>query len=151
MKLKLLVKMLEKLLGAARGEEENPADMYLPERLLAMALVFFGAAVAALVIAVVKGNAIGWFAGAAAALVLAVSACLCWKNQKIHVLSDDEFSYTTMFGKTTVYKFEDIVALRRNKDSFTLMLKSGKVHIESMAVLSERLIKRINAVFEKAE
>ena len=39
MKLKILVKMIEKLLGMTDRGDEPRADMFLPDRLLAMALV----------------------------------------------------------------------------------------------------------------
>lgn len=147
MKFRMLVHALESLLCAVRGEDDHPADMFLPEKLLSMALVFFAAAVIASAAAVIKGHSMIWYLIAAAALTLGAAAFLCWRNQKICMLSDEEFTYTTMFGKTTVYRFEDIVALKKNKDSFTLILKNGKVHIESMAVLSDRLIRRIDDVF----
>lgn len=145
MKLELLVHALAQLLSAVRGEEEHPSDMYLPEKLLSISLVFCAASAIAFVIGLTKGSS--WYLGAAAALALGVSAFLCWRNQKIDILNDEEFSYTTMFGKRILYRFDDIVALRKNKDSYTLVLKTGKVHIESMAVLSERLIKKINVLF----
>lgn len=145
MKLELLIHALAQLLSAMRGEEEHPSDMYLPEKLLSISLVFCAASAIAFVIGLTKGSS--WYLGAAAALALGVSAFLCWRNQKIDILNDEEFSYTTMFGKRILYRFDDIVALRKNKDSYTLVLKTGKVHIESMAVLSERLIKKINVLF----
>ena len=148
MRLKLLIKAIEKLLGAAGSGEENPADMYLPERLLAMAIVFMIMAIGAAVVGVVQGE-LGWYIAAVAMAVMSVSACLCWRNQKVFMLSDETFTYTTMFGKTIEYRFEDVVALRRNKDSYTLILKTGKVHIESMAVVSERFAQRISEEFEK--
>ena len=150
MKMKLLLKAIEKLLGAAGSGEENPADMYLPERLLAMAIVFAIMAVGAAVVGVMQSGLV-WFAGAAALAVMSVAACLCWRNQKIFMLSEDTFTYTTMFGRTTEYRFEDIVSLRRNKDSFTIVLTTGKVHIESMALVSERFAQRVSAEFKKEE
>ncbi len=146
MKFKLIVHALEALLHALCCEDEHPADMFLPEKLLAMALVFLISAAAALAAAVVMELPL-LYPAAAAALTLGASAFLCWRNQKICMLSDETFAYTTMFGRTTVHRFEDIVALKKKNDSFTLILKTGKVHIESMAILSDRLIQRIDAVF----
>ena len=40
MKLKILVKAIEKLLGIASNDGEPRADMYLPDRLLAMSISF---------------------------------------------------------------------------------------------------------------
>ena len=54
-----------------------------------------------------------------------------------------------MFGKTRTYSFSDIQGLRRNQDSLTLFVANEKVHIESMAILSERLVERIDNALEK--
>ena len=54
-----------------------------------------------------------------------------------------------MFGKTRTYSFSDIQGLRRNQDSLTLFVAGEKVHIESIAVLSERLVERIDNALEK--
>ena len=40
MKLRLLVLLIEKLFGIVSDQDRNRADMYLPDKLLAMALVF---------------------------------------------------------------------------------------------------------------
>ena len=78
------------------------------------------------------------------AVVLGVGALLCWKNQNIVILSGDLFEYTTFLGKKTTYRFSEIKGLRKNNDSYTLFVGNGKVHIESCAILSEELAKRIN-------
>ena len=49
-----------------------------------------------------------------------------------------------MFGNTRTYAFSDIQGLRRNQDSLTLFVAGEKVHIESMAIISDRLILAIN-------
>ena len=54
-----------------------------------------------------------------------------------------------MFGKTRTYSFSDIQGLRRNQDSLTLFVTNEKVHIESMAILSERLVERIDNALAK--
>jgi hypothetical protein len=82
-------------------------------------------------------------------IVLGIFALLCWRNQGIHVISDEQFTYTTMFGNTRTYYFSDIQGLRRNQDSLTLFVANEKVHIESMAVISERLAENINKALEK--
>ena len=147
MKLKLLVKIAEKLLGMANCGEESRADMFLPDRLLIMSIVFLAGGIASIVLAFM--NSVTWVFGAAICFALGIAALLCWKNQSIHIISDEQFTYTTMFGKTRTYSFSDIQGLRRNQDSLTLFVANEKVHIESMAVLSERLIEHINKALEK--
>ena len=145
MKLKILVKVIEKLLGVTPSGDESRADMYLPDRLLAMSIVFLAGGIACGVYAFVHFTV--WAVlGAVACIAFGVTALLCWRNQSIHIISDEQFTYTTMFGNTRTYSFSDIQGLRRNQDSLTLFVAGEKVHIESMAVLSERLIERINTV-----
>lgn len=143
MKLKLLVKLIELILGETYRSDVPRADMYLPERALAMCLVFFAGGTACGIWAVISPTP--WaVVFAVLGIVLGIALLLCWKNQTIRILSDEEFAYTTMFGNTRTYKFADIQRLRKNKDSMTLFVAGGKVHMESMAILSQRLVDLIN-------
>lgn len=148
MKLKILVKIVEKLLGVANSGKEPRADMYLPDKLLAMALVFLAGGIICVLFAVFSFAVLA-VVGAVLGIVLGVCALLCWKNQMIHIISDQQFTYTTMFGKTCTYSFSDIQGLRQNNDSLTLFVAGKKVHIESMAILSERLVDCINNALEQ--
>ena len=143
MKLKILVKIIEKLFGMIPEDDQPRADMFLPDRLLAMAFVFLAGGAICTIIAVFK-FAIWAIVCAVLGIMLGVFALLCWKNQSIHIISDDQFTYTTMFGNTRTYSFSDIQGLRKNQDSLTLFVAGEKVHIESMAILSERLVDNIN-------
>ena len=143
MKLKILVKIIEKLFGVVPDDDHPRADMYLPDRLLAMAIVFLAGGIACAIFAVFH-FAVWAVACAALGIVLGVFAVLCWKNQSIHIISNEQFTYTTMFGNTHTYSFSDIQGLRRNSDSMTLFVANKKVHIESMAIISDRLRDRIH-------
>ena len=147
MKLKILVKVIEKLLGVTDSGDEPRADMFLPDRLLAMSIVFLVGGIVSIVLAIT--NSITWVLGIIICFAFGIAALLCWKDQSIHIISNEQFTYTTMFGKTRTYSFSDIQGLRRNQDSLTLFVADEKVHIESMAVLSERLVERIDNAFEK--
>lgn len=148
MKLKILVKIVEKLLGMTNSGDAPRADMYLPERLLAMVLVALAGGTACGIYAIFS-HAVWAIVCAVLGIVLGVLALLCWKNQSIHVISDEQFTYTTMFGNSHTYSFADIQGLRKNQDSMTLFVAGKKVHIESMAVLSERLVNHINEALQK--
>lgn len=143
MKLKILVKIIEKMLGMKDSGDGPRADMFLPDRLLAMSLVLLIGGVACTVFSVFK-FAVWAVLCAVLGIVLGIIALLCWKNQTIHIISDEQFTYTTMFGNTRTYSFSDIKGLRKNQDSLTLFVANDKVHIESMAVLSERLVELID-------
>ena len=143
MKLKILVKIIEMILGEAYSSDVPRADMYLPERALAMCIVYLAIGTACGIWAVIS-SAIWAIIVAVLFLGLGIALILCWKNQTIRVLNDEEFIYTTMFGKSHTYRFADIQGLRRNKDSMTMFVAGEKVHMESMAVLSDRLVDLIN-------
>lgn len=143
MKLKILVKLIEKILGEAYSSDVPRADMYLPERALAMCLVYLGGGSACAIWAAIS-HATWAIVVAVLGIGLGVTLLMCWKNQTIHVLNDAEFTYTTMFGNTYTYRFADIQGLRKNKDSMTLFVAGKKVHMESMAILSDRLVDLIN-------
>ncbi|MBE6981557.1 MAG: DUF4375 domain-containing protein [Ruminococcaceae bacterium] len=144
MKLKIVLLIIEKLFGVTIREDKPRADMYLPERLLAMSLIFLAIGIACTVYAVMY-FAVWSIVVAILGTVLGVFALLCWKNQAIHIISDKQFTYTTMFGNTRTYAFSDIQGLRKNQDSLTLFVAGDKVHIESMAVISDRLVSAIKS------
>ncbi|MBQ8209890.1 MAG: hypothetical protein IJZ35_04850 [Clostridia bacterium] len=150
MKLRILVKIMEKLLGMKNNDDGFRADMYLPDRLIAMSLVFLALGIACAVYAVFNFTVLV-LVFSVLGFVLGVLAMLCWRNQCIHIISDEQFTYTTMFGKTYTYSFSDIQGLRRNQDSMTLFVADNKVHIESMAILSERLVELINRALEQTK
>lgn len=63
-------------------------------------------------------------------------------------MSDEEFEYSTFWGTKTVYRFSDIKLVNMNNGSMTVFVRNGKVYIESMAILSERLVACINRQLE---
>lgn len=145
MKLKILVKLGEWILGKGISEEVPRADMYLPIWLLAFALVLMIAGAAVLLYSVVWFS-VGAIVGGVCLLGLGVSALLCWKNQTIKILPNDSFEYTTFLGNQKRYQFNQITGLKRNSDSVTLLVGGGKVHIESCAILSEALVQKLDHV-----
>jgi len=75
MKLNLLVKIIEKIFGITMDDGTPRADMYLPERLLAMSLVFLAIGLACAVYAVMR-FAIWFIVGAVFGIMLGVFALL---------------------------------------------------------------------------
>ena len=137
-----------KIIDSKKSGQPLRADMFLPNWLMGFGVVLYVAAAAFLAAACVTGN---WtlLIGVGGAGVLGIFAHLCWKNQTIRILSESTFEYTTMFGKTTVYAFSAIKGIRVNEDSFTMFVGDGKVHIESIAILSQRLFDKIDQALEK--
>lgn len=149
MKLKILIKIIEKIFGMV-PDNQSRADMYLPDRLLSMSLVFLAGGIVCAIIAIFN-FAVWAIVFAVFGVVLGIFAFLCWKNQSIRIISDEQFTYTTMFGNVHTYSFSDIEGLRRNKDSMTLFVAGEKVHIESMALISDRLAELIDKALESKE
>ena len=124
------------------------ADMFLPNSLNGLGIFLDIVAIVLGAIAIIT-QAWGLFLGTAACGILGIAAYLCWKNQTIRILDEYRFEYTTFLGKKTTYYFKDIKALKVNSDSFTLFVGNGKVHIESMAMISQKLLDKINTALEK--
>ena len=128
------------------GKKGRQADMYLPSRLLAMGGAMLIAGVGMAISAAARpadDYTLLLYIGGAAIVIFGIAALMCWKNQKVYILSEEEFTYTTFLGRTYTYRFDEIEALKRNKDSLTLVLKYGKVHIESMAIMSDHFKEKI--------
>lgn len=142
--LKQFIRFAEALLGKAINEDEPRADMYLPLKALIEAFVFIIAAVALLVYGLI--NAVIWaLAVGAALLILGIVMFLCWRNQSITVLTSEHFEYKTFLGNKKTYRFGDITRLRKNSDSMTLFVAGDKLHMEAMAIISDRLAEAIDA------
>lgn len=119
--------------------EKDEADMHLPGLVFGIGIFFAAAAAAVTIFAVVSG----FYAAAAADILLlplAAAAFLCYNNQKIWVVNDKIFEYSTMFGKRKRYEFDRVEKIVQNVDSFTVFAEGDRIHIESMAVCSRRLI-----------
>ena len=134
--------------GTTLVDDEPRADMFLPAWLFVMGLLLciFGTIVG-IVFAVLQISSL-MIALAAVMVLLGVAAFLCWKNQTIRMLPNDAFEYSTFLGKKTIYRFGDIKGLKKNTDSVTLFVAEGKVHIESIAIVTDRLSDRINKQLE---
>jgi len=134
--------------GTTLVDDEPRADMFLPAWLFGMGLLLsvFGT-IAGIVFAVLQISTLVIVLSAVMVL-LGVAAILCWKNQTIRMLPNDTFEYSTFLGKKTIYGFGDIKGLKKNTDSMTLFVADGKVHIESIAIVTDRLSDRINKQLE---
>lgn len=123
------------------------ADMFLPDFLKYFGF-FLDFLAAGFLVATFITQIWGLIIGVLICGGLGIAAWLCWKNQTIKIVGENQFEYTTFLGKTTVYRFSDIKELRVNQDSLTLILTKGKVHIESMVCMSETLYNKIEAAVD---
>lgn len=148
MNLKFLAKIIEFIIGKQTNDDRPRPDMYFPEKLLA-----FG--VAGILASLVSG-AVYIFQREIMLLVMTVIflpigilAIICWRNQSITITSDNTFEYKTFLGNIHEYHFSDITDLKINSDSYTLFIGKNKVHIEAMAILSDRLSRKIDDALDR--
>ena len=145
----LIVRAILNLIkGIPEKKGEPRADMFLPRWILLFGIVL---ALGAVVCLVVFAFLLHWglLVGMAACAILSGLAVMCWNNQKIIILDEERFQYVTFTGTKKNYRFSEIKGLRKNSDSMTLLVGKDKVHIESAAILSDRLIAKINEALEK--
>ena len=109
----------------------------MPAWLLGLAVIFFAAAVLCVIFI---HDLLRMIPCAVICALVGIAAVLCWNNQWIEVINEDEFVYSSMFGRKKTYRFADIVEVKKNSDSQVLIFSDGKVHIESCAVISANLI-----------
>ena len=130
--------------GTTLVDDVDRADMYLPAWFFGLGLLLF--AFGGILTAVSIAVQLPFFLSLLAAVLalLGVAVIMYWKNQTIRMLDNDCFEYTTFLGKKTVYRFADIKELKKNTDSMTLLVADGKVHIEACAIVTDRLVERIN-------
>ena len=147
MKLKIIVRLVEKILGMRDSADELRADMFLPDWILAFGLVLLAVGTGIGLSGCVNVDLRSLILGIVMILG-GILAVLCWKNQTIVIISEEKFEYTTFLGNKKVFAFADITGLRKNKDSMTLYLGSEKVHIEACAIMTEELIILINQALQ---
>ncbi|MBQ8895823.1 MAG: hypothetical protein IJY88_03415 [Clostridia bacterium] len=135
--------ILALLKGIPEKKGEPRADMFLPRWIMVLGVFLALCAVGALVAFAILLHW-GWLIAMAVCAILSAFALMCWVNQKIIVLNDEYFQYVTFTGTKKKYRFADIKGLRKNSDSLTLFVGKDKVHIESAAIISDRLIALIN-------
>lgn len=150
MSLKVIARLVEKLLDKVHQDDEPRADMYLPDRLLSMAIVMGAAGLVLGAVNLVARKYV-LLAVAVLLLVFGLAVFLAWKNQSIRIVDEERFIYKTFLGREKEMRFEDISALRKNRDSMTLFVGEEKVHIESQAVMTPRLAEKINQAFRQDE
>ena len=144
----LTLSLCERLFGRSSSKDQEIADMYQSPRVLAISIIALILGIGLGVYAVVKMHLLA-AAGAAVCIVPGIGAFMCWRNQKIFMITDEIFCYRTFLGNDHEYRFSQIRKAIQNPDSITLVLETGKVHIESSAILSPRLVERIDRELDK--
>ncbi|MGI6013220.1 MAG: hypothetical protein ACOX7K_02900 [Oscillospiraceae bacterium] len=134
--------------GATKISEKDV--IYLPKFLFYFGCFLHLIGGALSVVFLYKMNGIVFVMGVMVSLV-GVAAMLCQLNQKTTMTSSSTFEYTTFLGNTREYHFSDVVGIKLHNDSLTILMTSGKIHVESMAVINEDFVDRIDEVLEKQD
>lgn len=150
MRLKNLLSLAENALNGTGMDNTPKADMFLSSRVLAISLVFATLGIGCGVGFVFTSH-IGLVVACPLLLIFSLGAFLSWRNQRIYIIDEDTFVYSTFLGRKKVYHFSDITAIRRNGSSCTLFVGAGKVHIDSTVIMTNRLAAMINARFVQPE
>ena len=137
--------------GTTLVDDEPRADMFLPAWMFTMGLLFVIFGVILGTVLIVLQISIILVILAAILVLFGVAALMCWKNQTIRMLPNDTFEYSTFLGNKIIYRFSDIKGLKKNTDSMTLLVADGKIHIESIAIVTDRLSDRINKQLEEQD
>lgn len=138
----IVLTILNLIRGIPEKNGEPRADMFLP-RWLMMFGVVLGLGAVGFLVAFLFLLYLGLLVGMVICGAISVLALMCWNNQKIVILDEERFEYTTFTGRKKVYRFSDIKALKENNDSSTLFVGDDKIHIESAAIISDRLVEKI--------
>lgn len=131
------------LLIADRRKKPAEKDVvYLPGSLFAVGTLLLAGGSAAAVYGAVSGKWLILPFGAVICL-LGVAAMLCRINQRITAASDNEFVYTSFLGRKRRYTFDDVVDVRVNPDSYTVFMKKGKMHVETLAHKNGKFMEKL--------
>lgn len=115
-------------------------DMYIPQWVRNVGIGFLVMMVVTIILTIVNSEyRLVWAILDFCLLASGVAVIMLWKNEWIEILNDEEFVHSTFFGKKTRYHFSDVREIKRNSDSITVIMSNGKIHIENVAVTSEKL------------
>ena len=139
-----------KIIDPKTCKKPPKADMYLPLWIQIFGFVLDTLAVAAIPVAILFE--LWWLLFVTPLFgIFGVAAHLCWCNQKVRILDEETFEYTTFLGKKIVYAFKDIREIRVRTDDYTIFVGEGRVHVESSAVMTETFMLKIEEALSKNE
>lgn len=137
--------------GMTLVDDEPRADMFFPAWFFSLALICFVFGVIMAVVFIAVRLPLFLILIALVMILFGIVTIAWWKNQTIRMLPNDTFVYSTFLGKKTVYSFHQIKGIKRGIDSVTLYVGEGKVHIESVAILTDRLVQRFDQRLKELE
>lgn len=143
-----LLEALESFFLKKDKNGEPRADVYISSFLLVFGLFLIVVGIGVAIVLFFNFN-IWIIVGSVFCILLGVLAFICWRNQTIRIISDEKFEYTTFLGNTYEYRFKDITAIKQNADSTTIFVGKKKVHIESIAVVSDRFSALLNKAIKE--
>ncbi|MBO7254453.1 MAG: hypothetical protein J6V36_04035 [Clostridia bacterium] len=143
-----LFKAILSLIKGTSKLEKQKTDMFLPFWLFIVGIVCIVGSLFGMAYIIFWSFYVVGILVCSVFLILGMGAILCWANQKINILDESTFEYVTFLGNKKVYRFSDITGIKTNNDSQTLFVGDDKIHIESCAIMSQRLINKFNEALE---
>lgn len=138
-----LLNSIEKWFSKKDYSNETRADVYISSFLKVFGLLLIAGGIGIAVILFFCFNV--WIiVGSVCCVLLGALALMCWRNQTIRIVSEEKFEYTTFWGNSYEYHFKDITAIKHNADATTIFVGKKKVHIESIAIVSDRFTKLLD-------
>jgi len=134
--------------GTTLVDDEPRADMFLPAWFVIMGLLLCIFGTIGVIVFLVLPISVPMLMLTAVTVLLGVAVLLCWKNQTIHMLPNDAFEYSTFLGKKKIYRFCDIKTVKKSTSSTTLYVADGKVYIDALAIVTDRLSDRLRKQLE---
>lgn len=146
MRFNLVFDVIDRLLRISVWERR--ADMHLPSRIALFGVAMTFAGLFFIILAIIS-SLYTLLLFTFLSFLVAAFAFLCYKFQRIYVLSENEFRYTNFLGKAKIYKFSDIQAIDVRQDTRILIMKRGKIIIESSSIISLRLKRLFNKELDR--
>ena len=135
--------------GTRLVDDNARADVFLPVWMLVTGVLFVGLGAVFCAVLIALSILPVAFLLPAVLVLVGIVFILYWKNQTIRILTNDSFEYRTLWGKGVVYRFGEIKGIKKSMGSIIMLVRDGKVYIDSGAILSGRLIELIDKRLEE--
>lgn len=143
-----MVKLIEKLLGIPEHGDSPRADLMLPNSILYIAVGSFIIGILILISSIFDFNGSMVVAGLLV-ILFAIGTLMWWKNSTIKIIDTDTFEVSTLTGKVTKYRFDEITGYQKSYNYIEIYLGKKRFNIESTALMTQRLRTLLNKQFGK--
>lgn len=137
------------LFKCVKSKPDASFAIYFPKTLFFASSVFYILGML-LGFGTLRVSNINGFALAVFLLIIGLILMLKQINQKVILIDENRFASYNMFGLKTEYVFSDYLDFNKAKDgSAELIMKNGKIKVETMTVKDEHFFKKLREVEKK--